>query len=1072
MQTNNSNSAQPFARLQITVYGFEAETEDFTGAVHVSIFVDKAKVMDAELDSIMDIPLAQDCDCFQMQITDSESGQSLGSLSMRLDEIYRLKPQIRKHWVTLFEDPEDDIYDGDYMEDDADVPRILVSYMVQKVITAPEPAALPQIEPMKNETKNESKGMVQTVVDPHEPATKFVPAEKTEENQKVVVEIDQPQRLEQDSLMNPEDIPAETTELDAEIIEAVQEIKEETVKIEPKIDAVQTKLEEITPVPAAAAEPDLSSTNQQLLPEATKDLIVVLTEQNKKLRDEVHALEDSKSALLAKLQAEVQDYDARISGLLKEKFELKERLSATEQALSLSQKTAGEASAELGRAQSKLAEEIRARDTQMEERISHYEEFIQELKQDNEKRLEQTTATKSVEHEDYLKKLAELETNFTNQIKALQEKLAESDTKRAETLAELQRKTESETALAEKVRTLEHENHALARSCDYFENESKAAAEKLKQAEARMVEAERKGHAELAGLQDKNIALASMVEQLNANLSQMKCEKENCESILSAKDSEMTALKTQMKHEIETVKSVAAAETQVWESEKTHFVEMVSSKDAEIVGLQKALNNANGKLLKKSHVEDELSEKLRVIRSLETIIEELKAIIESLKKKNADLETELSAAKNGHHGAQTEIENLERKIAIRDQKVAALTSELAGTITNLQKAQAQLAERDMNSKVHQTEIEALKSQLQEKTIQMAEYETEQKKRAERLDDIAQKTKETEKEIENLRLRSKNKEEKLQEASIKLIQKSKQLREMEAQLYQLQEELSAVKGNLKRETDENDTLRKDAIQYKKEIEDLKALIETYKHITGDEESKDCHIIYTPDNTDKVDQMFAFYINETKCPVKLKKVGEGQYMFGTKKIFAKIQNEKLVIRVGGGYMMIDEFLSVYTAQELSKLQRAAVASENESEDSASVHKGPGSFVKPAGKEVVIEGDVESESDPHAAMGTSRKKSDSHMVFLKSTNKDVAEKGRMPGGVTMRSKSPTAGLINGTNRTRVLTEQDVANIKTVKGGTGKVEVKILVKKNSSAVAAAATGEETENDSTLAKKVQEFNC
>jgi hypothetical protein len=34
-----------------------------------------------------------------------------------------------------------------------------------------------------------------------------------------------------------------------------------------------------------------------------------------------------------------------------------------------------------------------------------------------------------------------------------------------------------------------------------------------------------------------------------------------------------------------------------------------------------------------------------------------------------------------------------------------------------------------------------------------------------------------------------------------------------------------------------------------------------------------------------------------------------MFGSRKIFAKIMNDKLVIRVGGGYMLIDEFLPTY-------------------------------------------------------------------------------------------------------------------------------------------------------------------
>jgi len=41
-----------------------------------------------------------------------------------------------------------------------------------------------------------------------------------------------------------------------------------------------------------------------------------------------------------------------------------------------------------------------------------------------------------------------------------------------------------------------------------------------------------------------------------------------------------------------------------------------------------------------------------------------------------------------------------------------------------------------------------------------------------------------------------------------------------------------------------------------------------------------------------------------------------MYGSKKIFAKINNGKLIIRVGGGYMLIDEFLANYAEQEMAK------------------------------------------------------------------------------------------------------------------------------------------------------------
>ena len=52
--------------------------------------------------------------------------------------------------------------------------------------------------------------------------------------------------------------------------------------------------------------------------------------------------------------------------------------------------------------------------------------------------------------------------------------------------------------------------------------------------------------------------------------------------------------------------------------------------------------------------------------------------------------------------------------------------------------------------------------------------------------------------------------------------------------------------------------------------------------------------------------------------VQRIEQGRYIFGTKKISAKIQNGKLIIRVGGGYMSVDEFVSQYGSIELEKMQ----------------------------------------------------------------------------------------------------------------------------------------------------------
>ena len=66
------------------------------------------------------------------------------------------------------------------------------------------------------------------------------------------------------------------------------------------------------------------------------------------------------------------------------------------------------------------------------------------------------------------------------------------------------------------------------------------------------------------------------------------------------------------------------------------------------------------------------------------------------------------------------------------------------------------------------------------------------------------------------------------------------------------------------------------------------------------------LYKPVRGDVVDEMFADYLNKAKLTIEVQRISASNYMFGTKKILAKIINGKLVIRVGGGYMNAEEFI----------------------------------------------------------------------------------------------------------------------------------------------------------------------
>jgi hypothetical protein len=105
----------------------------------------------------------------------------------------------------------------------------------------------------------------------------------------------------------------------------------------------------------------------------------------------------------------------------------------------------------------------------------------------------------------------------------------------------------------------------------------------------------------------------------------------------------------------------------------------------------------------------------------------------------------------------------------------------------------------------------------------------------------------------------------------------------------------------------------------EIEELNRMLAERLRRIAELESQLHVSSYVAIKGDAIDEMLAQYIQN--CPVPVKRLGGGFYLFGLRKIYAKIMNGKLVIRVGGGYMVIDKFIETYAEQELQKLKRVA-------------------------------------------------------------------------------------------------------------------------------------------------------
>jgi len=83
------------------------------------------------------------------------------------------------------------------------------------------------------------------------------------------------------------------------------------------------------------------------------------------------------------------------------------------------------------------------------------------------------------------------------------------------------------------------------------------------------------------------------------------------------------------------------------------------------------------------------------------------------------------------------------------------------------------------------------------------------------------------------------------------------------------------------------------------------------------------VYIPNKGDATDKKLAEYINNYPDRQKLKimflRESEGVYEFGSRRVMVKVERDKIQIKVGGGYLSIDEFLDQYTPVELEKLER---------------------------------------------------------------------------------------------------------------------------------------------------------
>uniref|UniRef100_A0A7S3TRR3 GAR domain-containing protein n=1 Tax=Strombidinopsis acuminata TaxID=141414 RepID=A0A7S3TRR3_9SPIT len=145
--------------------------------------------------------------------------------------------------------------------------------------------------------------------------------------------------------------------------------------------------------------------------------------------------------------------------------------------------------------------------------------------------------------------------------------------------------------------------------------------------------------------------------------------------------------------------------------------------------------------------------------------------------------------------------------------------------------------------------------------------------------------------------------------------------MDAAKQELQNQLTAAGAYIVELEDKLAKQHQTSLDLLKALKDAEYQIETLKQYVIDLKSRIA--VYIPVKDDAIDKKLAEYINNYPDRQKLKimfmRESEGVYQFGTKRVAVKVEKDKINIRVGGGYLSLDEFLDQYTPAELEKLER---------------------------------------------------------------------------------------------------------------------------------------------------------
>jgi len=392
-------------------------------------------------------------------------------------------------------------------------------------------------------------------------------------------------------------------------------------------------------------------------------------------------------------------------------------------------------------------------------------------------------------------------------------------------------------------------------------------------------------------VQDENIKIKEITDQTSVNLS--KKSNELAEAHL--KVSELTEVKFQLKRAYE---SLSRVEVERGEDQKNY------------------------------------SESLK---SLKRALEETRLMLEKVYDEKRSLILQLTNEKLAHQDSRNELLVLQRNLENAEA--------YQNVITSLEVQRDELLRQLAESRVDRDEVFKLLEKAQTHlSNKIKEYEEKEEEYLTRINELEDIIKEYEaqcsqyaREIDNFKIKISEaalKNSELEQSIIAKRNVEQEKEQLKTRLEQAVEDKDMISKGVEALTENHDLMNGRAYELEKSNDELVHVIaakdeeinnlrDAITELIEQLHNADGGPSYVPVKGDAVDAALADYLNTNKEAAKYRvlfiRESEGVYQFGSKKIYIKIEGDKVLIRVGGGYMTIRELLENVAPTEFEKLTK---------------------------------------------------------------------------------------------------------------------------------------------------------